>query len=325
MTMVIVIVGILLSASLPLIRTLTQQKKHVEEVVGLEEIKNALIGYAITHGGFPEPLTGNIVPSGILGVRNLGPYATAFFYDVNSALTMTSTGSNVSNFCAAVQTVQKAFNDPALPMQPSLPKIWNGTSYTVVAPVTPPNPSLSLNPNPVAFVLIGKGQNYKLDAQNTITTPDDRTYENPAKASVTNNYDDSVVSYSLTQLTSLCINNGYSYNIQRSSPSPSSCTAGDKQRCLHLTNSGTVDLYWYLGGDSHNPAPCSLLAPGATITAGPNPENDKMVVSLGINPSTNMCLTDSNKIEEQNINSIDAGSNTDAYVTCNGTTKKCTW
>jgi|GEM_PF-3537029 len=179
---VMVILGLILGLGIPMMRTLIKQNKLTEDRLAVKEAKNALIGYAYRHGRFPAPVTSGtyrLLPYDIIGTRQTDSHGNRLIYDVNDNLTF-STDRSLEDFCNKV-TIESAANH--------LPKIDNGSIKT-----------------PVAFVVISKGSNYRLDDLNATgakTSGGTGIYDNPSHP-YDNNYDDIVASYSFGELEKWC-------------------------------------------------------------------------------------------------------------------------
>ncbi|MDH5302080.1 MAG: type II secretion system GspH family protein [Gammaproteobacteria bacterium] len=295
MAMVLVIVGILLSMTLPIVRGMVQNSKHNAERNILEETRSALIGYAFIHGGFPDPLANDVVPAGQLGVRATGPYAKPFLYDVNSNLLASTTGGDIGTFCAAVHAEQTASAEPMT---------WHGTDFS--------NP---VNSSPQAFVLVSQGANYRTDRENkplgdgTLT---DRIYENSATAEA-NNYDDAVASYSLVQLKNDCL------KIAAPPVVTTTCAAVGDARCAEFTNKTGQNVYYAVGKDwNATLGRCELLADDGYVDLGMWDKDQKLFVVTALekdNKSGNWKCDDKMVIVEKRLKDIDSSADPDLMAT----------
>ena len=179
---VMVILGLILGLGIPMMRTLIKQNKLTEDRLAVKEAKNALIGYAYRHGMFPAPVTSGtyrLLPYDIIGTRQTDSHGNRLIYDVNDNLTASSDQS-LQSFCNKV--ANEAIAD-------HLPKIDNNGTKT-----------------PVAFIVISKGSNYRLDDLNATgakVSGGTGIYDNPSHP-YDNNYDDIVASYSFGELEKWC-------------------------------------------------------------------------------------------------------------------------
>ncbi|MDH5545337.1 MAG: type II secretion system GspH family protein [Gammaproteobacteria bacterium] len=298
MSIVLVVVGIILSMTLPVVRGMVKTSKYNKERAYLEETKNALIGYAFIHGGFPDPLPNDIVPAGKLGIRAIGPYAKPFLYDVNPTFLASNTGGDMSTFCAAIEAEQTAANPPL---------IWNGTDFSDTA-----------NSAPVAFVVVSQGANYRSDRENSPLgdgTLADRYYENPSTAEQ-EEYDDAVVSYSLVQLSSDCL------KVAPPVVQQTACAASGDARCAELTNNSGQELYYAIARDwNSTEGVCRAIANGQHEYLGIWDKEMTLYVSTSMDAGrTDLKCSSSNSVTFKKLREID--SNDDdlmASVECNTT------
>ncbi|MDL1970465.1 MAG: prepilin-type N-terminal cleavage/methylation domain-containing protein [Candidatus Desulfofervidaceae bacterium] len=169
LALVLVIMGLLIGATLPLISDLAKYKHYQATKNRLEEIKKALVGYALMHNRLPAADTDNDGQENTRATRGSLPYISlsvgptddwhnSFFYDVNANLTTTSTKTEL---CQALQNI-------------------SGRSY----------PQISINGSasvPTVLVVISKGENGSLDEENG---DGDRVYESQTP---TETFDDLVI------------------------------------------------------------------------------------------------------------------------------------
>ncbi len=172
---VMVVLGLILGLGIPMMKMLMKQNKLTENRTAVKEAKDALIGYAYANGKFPTQKSGYLLPYTIIGTRHTDAYGNQLLYDVNSHLIGTT---DINSFCQAAKTLSQ--NDTTSPGSVGRP-IVNGHS--------------------VAFVVLSKGSDYKLDSANNITHG---VYENPSHPYNEQNSNDIVVSYSLSELMSWC-------------------------------------------------------------------------------------------------------------------------
>ncbi len=141
---VLVILGLIIGLGVPMLRTLIEQNKLTEDRTAVKEATQALIGYAYAHGGFPSVyVKGNLklLPYFKLGVSGKDANGDFLVYDVNPSLTESATGGSIQTFCQNV-ALEMSKND--------YPQIqYSDGSKT-----------------PVAFVVVSKSINYRLDDLN---------------------------------------------------------------------------------------------------------------------------------------------------------------
>ena len=185
---VLVILGLIIGLGVPMLRTLIEQNKLTEDRTAVKEAKQALIGYAYAHGGFPSVYVKDglkLLPFSKLGVSGKDANGDFLIYDVNPSLTESATGGSIQTFCQNV-ALEMTKND--------YPQIqYSDGSKT-----------------PVAFVVVSKSINYRLDDLN----------KNAAKAGNNNavfdapdhpyskNYDDIVAVETLADLNRWCQSSG---------------------------------------------------------------------------------------------------------------------
>ena len=203
MTIVLIMIGILTASMLPLL--LRQHSNTMEERdrTALEEAKTAIINYASTFGGIPDPVTiGGItnamsaVPA--FGVNNWGAFgdgtSNPFRLDVNDQLKSSIVGLDRVAFCQAVNAQMKA----AAINPPSICQDYNDRTAAGVT-------TACTTPIPAAFVLYSTGNDHTANQGNALNN---RIYEND-KRGINNNpgdshYDDQVMSYPMTALVRDC-------------------------------------------------------------------------------------------------------------------------
>lgn len=170
MAIVLVVLGIILGMTLPLLSELSRHRHFRVTTRELEEIRDALVGYAGIHGRLPWADTNGdgtgdagqvtgALPFLELGVGPADAWRTTYFYDVNQTLTTTS---SLSALCAALSSLGSG----------SLPQM----SF-----------SPGGDPSVQALVVISKGENSGLDSGNS---DGDRIYESHAP---TQGFDDLAV------------------------------------------------------------------------------------------------------------------------------------
>ena len=184
---VLVILGLIIGLGIPMLRMLVKQNKLTQDRTLVKEAKEALIGYAFAHGGFPAPVNKNgyrTLPASKLGVPSRDAEGQSIIYDVNDTLTDDATGGNLTTFCNNVKSAISSNQKPQI-------QYSDGTKKSV------------------AFVVISRGSNYKLDDLNNNaakSTGGTRIYDSDDHP-YSKDYDDIVVSYSLEELNKWCLQN----------------------------------------------------------------------------------------------------------------------
>jgi prepilin-type N-terminal cleavage/methylation domain-containing protein len=157
LAIVLVVLGIILGMTLPLLSELTRHRHYRSAQKELEEIKEALIGYAAIHFRLPNAdangdgvqdtgqVTGTI-PFVDLGLGAVDPWRNAYRYDVNQRLTNTN---NLQALCSALASIGAT----------ELPQV----AFSAGGPSSPQ-----------AAVVISMGENSRLDEENA---DGDRVYE----------------------------------------------------------------------------------------------------------------------------------------------------
>ncbi len=188
---VMVILGLIIGLGMPMMKMLMKSNKLHEDRNTVAQAKAALIGYAYEYGSFPNPDTASgyrLLPYDKLGVRQTDSHGNQLIYDVNNKLLKSATSDNIIQFCKNVGDEMK---------KSDLPKIsYSGTQ------------------TPVAFIVISKGSNYKLDDLNKTgakVSGGTRIYDNPTHT-YGKDYDDIVKTYTFAELNKWCKDNGYSDN-----------------------------------------------------------------------------------------------------------------
>ncbi len=192
---VLIVIGLLVAGGVGMYGTLIKRSRLLNTRELVKATKEALIGFAIKNNRLPCPDTyddGNFdgqedcpyspslpfikknykLPYATLGVQRKDAYNKQLYYDVNLALTTTTSGYE---FCVAAKNI--FYN-------PSDPSAW------------PAPPQITLNEgiswSPAAAVVLSSSENMSLDPSinsEDSTKADQRTYENKR---VTSNFDDEV-------------------------------------------------------------------------------------------------------------------------------------
>lgn len=170
LAIVLVILGLVLGMTLPLVSELSKHRHYRSTRKDMEEIKEALVGYATIHGrlppadtngdgqGDPGQTTG-FLPFVDLGLGAIDAWRKPYRYDVNSRLIGTS---SIQALCTAISQI-------------------GGTEYPQLAFVSGGTTSVQ------AVVVVSGGENCALDGENG---DGDRNYETLPQS---DNYDDLVV------------------------------------------------------------------------------------------------------------------------------------
>ncbi len=166
---VMVVLGLILGLGIPMMKMLMKQNKLTQNRTAVKEAKEALIGYAYANGKFPKYNGNYQLPYTLLGTRQSDAYGNTLVYDVNNALTSTT---SVSDLCK----ISSISGRPTV----------DGQS--------------------VVFVVISKGSDYKLDPANDTTNG---TYENPSHPYNEQTANDIVETYSFNELKKWCGDSGY--------------------------------------------------------------------------------------------------------------------
>ena len=242
MAIVLIMIGILTASLAPLIlRQHTNSQEGIDHQA-LLDAQTAVINYAITFGGIPDPVLVNgasTVPNvSAFGVNNWGAFGDGttnpFRLDVNSTLTssniLTAIGGTASSVGGERVTFCQAVNAAMSSVTAQYPQVCSDytTNHLGVA-------TACTTAAPVAFVLYSTGNNRVADQGNALTG---RIYENDKRGinnstSTTDLYDDQVMSYPLTALARDCREK------MGVAPEVMSCPAGQKY-VGSLTNNYTA-------------------------------------------------------------------------------------
>lgn len=185
---ILVILGLIIGLGIPMLRTLIEQNKLTEDRTAVKEAKQALIGYAYAHGGFPSVYIKDglkLLPYSKLGVSGKDANGNFLIYDVNPSLTETSTGNSIQTFCQNV-ALEMSKNDYPQIQYPDGSK------------------------TPVAFVVVSKSINYRLDDLNVDAAKANNrqaVFDAPQHP-YSKNYDDIVAVETLADLNRWCQSSG---------------------------------------------------------------------------------------------------------------------
>ena len=248
MAIVLVILGLLIGMTLPLFSGLTKQKHVRSTQKELEEIKEALTGYAGINWRLPSADTdgdgqgdgtdnAGTLPYADLGLGAQDAWRNSFTYDVNFSLTTTS---DKSGFCTALASVS---GDPQL---------QQGAS-----------------PSPQAAVVVSKGENSSLDGENG---DGDRVY---ISQTPTDSFDDLVFALNSNQLfgtldcsgsgggsttcSSFTVLNRRSPRIYIQGGAYAACTSVSNNATFTINSGETINIY-------NDLASCQAASGGSSIT-----------------------------------------------------------
>ncbi|MGQ9653210.1 MAG: type II secretion system protein [Thermodesulfobacteriota bacterium] len=149
MAIVLVVIGILVGMTIPLLSELSKHRHYLSTQRGLDEIQNALVGYAGMHWRFPYADTNGdglgdsgqtvgTLPYVDLGLGAVDAWRNAYHYHINSRLVSTTT---LAAMCTALSSIASG-ESPELRFSPS------GAF------------------SPQAVIVISKGENGSLDGEN---------------------------------------------------------------------------------------------------------------------------------------------------------------
>lgn len=256
MTIVLVMIGILTAALAPML--LRQHTGTLEERdrVALLDMKTAIISYATTFGGIPDPVASEVPNVPAFGVNRWGAFGSdtsnLFRLDVNDALKSScikatdpstcampgaTTGGDRVVFCQAVSAQMKLVTSP-------LPAVCENTDNRTTAACA------AASAIPVAFVLYSTGNDRSANQENNEVTgfvPNNRIYEND-KRGINNtpgddHYDDQVMSYPVSALARDCREKmGIAVEVMN-------CAPGQKY-LGSITNNSTAQATYFIGAAS---------------------------------------------------------------------------
>jgi len=212
MAIVLIMIGILTASLTPLLLRQFTNSKEDQDRQALLAAKTAIISYATSFGGIPNPgnpavigTVSGVMPSvAAFGVNNWGAFGSTnpFQMDVNDSLTSSvitassvgaasTVGGDKVVFCQAV-------NAQMITAAPNSPKICQDFND---------HTSACTSVSPVAFVLYSTGNDRTANQENALNL---RIYENDTRGINNSNdiaadhYDDQVMSYPLSALVRDC-------------------------------------------------------------------------------------------------------------------------
>lgn len=243
LSLVLIVLGSILVISAPLLKATTSDAKRKQGRVELTNVMNALKGYAVATGAFPDfPNDGGgadityQLPTAKLGVSYQSEYQDIIYYDVNDALQFAdeadeAVGQTTDAFCSAVLAEIDKLESASTADDPE-PRICNTTTSCTPATIA--------DQTSVAVVIMTRARNASLDANNG---DGDRVYENNDRGE-DDNYDDVMKTLSLYEAASYfgCSDDvSGSWGQNWSGSSGINCGANAPTVVIH--NSGSNDLY----------------------------------------------------------------------------------
>jgi len=216
MAIVLIMIGILTASLAPLLSRQHTNSLETADHQALLDAQTAIINYAISFGGIPNPTnsgatsgvnTGQMTAVSAFGVNNWGAFGstTPFQMDVNNALASTSVliaaGQTISSVGGDRVTFCQAVNQ-AMSSSAASPQVCSDytTDHSAAGSCT------AAGTVPVAFVLYSTGNDRK---GNQLNATGSRVYENDKRGinnsnDTTSHYDDQVMSYPLSALARDC-------------------------------------------------------------------------------------------------------------------------
>ncbi|MEJ1296649.1 MAG: hypothetical protein RPU64_13410 [Candidatus Sedimenticola sp. (ex Thyasira tokunagai)] len=310
LALVLIVVGLLASALLPLAGDVHINSMNERDQATMESAKNALLGYVRVNSGLPcvddtgdpDVTTGCDATNtlDLLGVRTTDARGRTFAYDVNSSLTVFSTGGNWTQLCTALTNLINAGG----PQDPSTCATSNANTGNTACTAS----------HSLAYVLVGRGSDRCLNLENThATSPNDavcatavannRTFENPVRRHSRDvddgYYDDLVVTLTPAELAEAmgCLPGGGNlYAV---------CNAGE--RYLQITNGDNSPMGVSLDGGTT----CDTVGNYGTRIFGCIDET----TTVHVDPSTGNCGSGSPEYQAQ-VSDIDANGDGHADLFC---------
>jgi type II secretory pathway pseudopilin PulG len=191
LALVLIVLGILAVALVPMAQVVHEDAMREQDLASMKTARNALLGYIRVHAGIPcVDSAGNQVPNGcdstrtldLLGVRTSDSRRMSFAYDVNDTLTLADLATSGNSLCTALADIIDPPFPTATPLEPSVCESANANTGSTACTAA----------NPMAFVLVGRGNDRCLNLENThasasndsvcpTAVADNRTFENPAR------------------------------------------------------------------------------------------------------------------------------------------------
>ena len=191
LALVLIVIGILAAVFVPMAQVSHEDAMRTRDMDSLESARDALMGFVRIHEGLPCVNTGGVQVAtncdptqtlDLLGVRTTDSRGRTFAYDVNDSLTVAGIDAAGTPLCAALANIIDPPSPPPGPPEPNVCGSDNeNTGDAACAPA-----------NPMAFVLVGRGNDRCLNLENThanalndAVCPEavdaNRTFENPAR------------------------------------------------------------------------------------------------------------------------------------------------
>jgi type II secretory pathway pseudopilin PulG len=258
MAIILVILGLLIGATMPLLFQMTKHQHYRSTQKDLEGIGEALAGYAGIHGKLPPAdtngdgvgdanQTSGTLPYLDLGLGAVDSWRTRYSYDVNSRLITTST---LSGLCTAISSIV-AGEFPQLAFSSG-----GGTTAQ-------------------AFVVLSAGENSALNGGNT-PFPGDRRYES---YSPTDTFDDLVTALDPNALyarlgctsgggtpacPSIAVINRRGSAIRVRGGTYLSCTTVNNNASFTISTGQTINIYTTAANCTNGTSPSPITYSGAT-------------------------------------------------------------
>jgi prepilin-type N-terminal cleavage/methylation domain-containing protein len=191
LSLVLVVLGILAVALMPMLQTLHEDSLREQDMATLDTARTAMLGYIRINAGVPcVDSAGVQVAFGcdptqtldLLGVRTMDSRRMSFAYDVNDTLTLAGIAASGNSLCTALANI---INPPFPPPTPPAPAVCSSGN-------TNTGDTACGAANPMALVLVGRGSDRCLNLENThVSAANDgvcpeavannRTFENPTR------------------------------------------------------------------------------------------------------------------------------------------------
>lgn len=214
MSIVLVIIGLIIGATFPLLRGMLQTQRSIASKKELETAKQALIAFAITQGRLPkqdQSAGADVLGDGVeevnpictdtnycklpymtLQVKGTDNYSLPLLYDVTQQLVGTS---DVESMCNILLNIEPSDGDTSVSCN-----TLGDRKPCVTIDSDQDNGSIQIFPNTgrhVAAIVVSRGPNARLDRKNA--TSSNREFEMETKAR-TEDYDDFVVTLTYLEL-----------------------------------------------------------------------------------------------------------------------------
>jgi len=319
LSLVLIVVGILASALLPLASDVHEGSLRETDDVRMEAIRNSLMGYIRVNEVIPCLAGGVQVQNGcdptetldLLGVRTTDARGKSFVFDVNDDLTEAGLTASGNSICGALANIIS----PPLPPAPAPtldPQVCDATNANI-------GNTACAAANSMAFVLVGRSSDRCLNLENTHTTSpndavcttavaDNRTFENPARQRSRDTddayYDDLILTVSPTELTEAlgCPVGGGGGSANSVCPS--------SEVLVQVSNGDNSAMSIGMGGS------CFVISEGTTASMGCQQETSN--VTLYANQS---CTSN---IVTNSLDTFDTNDDSRADIVCDNN-NLCSW